>query len=140
MLPLIRSSQKYPLERYKAFFEGVWWSVYICKSTNKMIQMLLVVLIEYVNIYVFTLKPFEIYKDKNNIFQHWNLFIANMNIILLFVKPIMHAAWRTIWRAHASKMSVWGVRRILYEANCTPPYSEPFSNHATSNLYIGIYI
>ena len=35
-----------------------------------MIQMLLLVLIEYVNIYVFTLKPFEIYKDKNNIFKH----------------------------------------------------------------------
>ena len=44
--------------------------------------------------------------------------LDNMNIILLYVKLLVRAAWRTAWRAHGSKMSVWRVKRIQYEPIC----------------------
>ena len=58
--------------------------------------------------------------------------IGRQNIILLCVKPIVRAAWYTVMRVHAGKMSVWRVKQVyeptLYELACvhTPGmYAEP---------------
>ena len=41
------------------------------------------------------------------------------NIVFLCVKSLVRAVWGKVSRAHASKASVWKVRRIQYEPICT---------------------
>ena len=48
-------------------------------------------------------------------YETLNDLIGKQNIILLYVKPLMHAVWRTVSHAHVSKISVLRVWRIQYE-------------------------
>ena len=45
--------------------------------------------------------------------------MGEQNIIILYVNPLVRAAWRTVWRAQARKMSVRRVMQTKYEPNCT---------------------